>query len=76
MTRPHNYGWRHVGQPTADKTARLAALNASIDEMCKYRDQCLRFAAEADRRIARLQDEQFALVEALKAPEVAGKTGV
>lgn len=76
MTRPHNYGWRHVGQPPGDPATRLAQINASIDDLCRYQKQCLDYADNAARLIERLKDEQLALVEALKAPEVAGKTGV
>lgn len=55
------------GERATDDARRLEQVNRSIDEECKYRDACLRFADGAARRIETLKEEQLRLVEVLNA---------
>lgn len=74
MTRRNRFYAAQTANTPSDQRRQLALVNQSINDLCKYRDQCLVFAGDAERRIDTLKEEQLRLVEALKmAPKEATK---
>lgn len=74
MTRRNRAHYAQVANAPSSQRAQLAIVNRSIDEQCRYRDQCLAFAADAERRLETLKEEQLRLVKALgMAPEEGTK---